>query len=178
MKPIVNVFEAPVTDKLTHGEHFEVRMAQLAAGLGAQDIGANLTRVAPGKAAFPFHHHHANEEHFYVVRGNGVLRFGAETFPVKPGDYIVTPAGGPDRAHQLVNTGHEDLVYLSLSTKKVPEVVGYPDSGKTGVRLAPPGPSGPGRFIVDDAARDKLGYYDREDGARVRDLVASAKKAK
>ncbi len=30
-------------------------------------------------------HHHANEEHFFVPSGTGVLRIGAETFEVKTG---------------------------------------------------------------------------------------------
>ena len=177
MKPLVNALEAPVTDKMSHGEHFEVKMAQLAAGLGAREIGANLTRVPPGKAGFPFHHHMANEEHFYIVAGQGVLRHGAATYAVKPGDYIVNLPGGPDEAHQLINTGAEELVYLALSTKRIPEIVGYPDSKKTGVRTAPHGPKDPGRFIIDDAARDGVAYFDREDGAGVRDILNSAKKA-
>lgn len=176
MKPLINVFDAPVTDAREHGDVFAVRMAQLAAGLGARDLGANLTRVPPGKAAFPFHHHYANEEHFYIVRGTGVLRAGADTWPVKPGDYIVNPAGGPEHAHQLVNTGTEELMYLALSTLRYPEVVGYPDSAKTGVRVAGPGQPGPGRFLIDDALRDQRGYYDREDGARVRAVLTAKKK--
>ena len=175
-KPVVNVFEAPVTDTRAHGAHFAVSMAQLAAGLGARDIGANLTRVPPGKAAFPFHHHHGNEEHFYIVSGSGTLRVGGQTWPVKPGDYVVHPAGGPEHAHQLVNTGTEELVYLSLSTLRYPEVVGYPDSGKTGVRVPASGATASARFIIDDAARDQLQYYDREDGARVRALVEATRK--
>src|SRR3979409_2546958 len=99
----------------------EARLAPLAERLGGRDIGANVTTVPPGKAAFPLLHHHGNEEHFFVISGTGVLRLGAATHAVKPGDYIVTPPGGAELAHQLVNTGAADLVYLALSTKPLPE---------------------------------------------------------
>jgi uncharacterized cupin superfamily protein len=176
MKPILNIADAVITDTLAHDSDFEMRMADLGPVVGATQIGANLTTVPPGKAAFPFHHHHANEEHFYVVRGRGMLRFGSDTYPVQPGDYIVAPAGGPEHAHQLINTGREDLVYLAISTQRLPEVVGYPDSGKTGVRVLPEGEPGPARFLTDDARRRELDYWDREDGRVVRDIVQSAKK--
>jgi uncharacterized cupin superfamily protein len=132
-----------------------------------------VTRVPPGKAAFPIHHHHANEEHFFILSGSGVLRVGAETYAVKPQDYIVTLPGGAELAHQLVNTGSEDLVYLAISTLIVPEVVGYPDSRKTGVRIAN-GEAPDARFLVPDAARNTVGYWDAEDGARVAEIVAAA----
>lgn len=87
------------------GAVFEFTMAMLGDSAGAQAIGANLTRVPPGKAAFPLHHHHANEEHFFILSGTGILRLGEETFEVKPQDYIVNLPGEADSAHQLVNTG-------------------------------------------------------------------------
>jgi len=169
MKPVLNIADAVANGdarELSHGDTFQARLSPLSAPIGGVQIGANVTTVPPGRAAFPLHHHHANEEHFYVVSGSGVLRFGAETHAVREGDYIVTPAGGPELAHQLINTGAEDLVYLALSTKRWPEVVGYPDSGKTGVAVAPP-ESGGARFIVEDAAKDTKGYWDGEDGAEV-----------
>lgn len=173
MKPILNISDA-VADgdarELSHGNSFQARLAPLSAPIGGVQIGANVTTVPPGKAAFPLHHHHANEEHFFIVRGSGILRFGTQTHAVRDGDYIVTPGGGPELAHQLVNTGAEDLVYLALSTKRSPEVVGYPDSGKTAVAIAPL-EAGGARFIVEDTAKDVKGYWDGEDGAAVAALV-------
>lgn len=168
MKPVLNIADAECSYTLKHGEHFEMRGAPLAELLGATSIGANLTTVPPGKAAFPFHHHYANEEHFFIVRGGGVLRYGTETYAVKSGDYIVNPAGGPEHAHQLINTGSEDLVYLALSTQQAPEVVGYPDSGKTGVRPLPYGTPGGKRYLIPDAQLEKSDYWDGEDGSQMR----------
>jgi uncharacterized cupin superfamily protein len=159
------------------GEHLGYDIAQLAAPLGAQNIGANVTRVKPGKAAFPFHHHYANEEHFFILSGYGVLRVGGEIFKVKPDDYMVHLPGGPETAHQLINTGTEDLVYLAISTMKIPEVAGYPDANKTGVRLHP-GRDKTGRFVIPDAVRDSVQYWEGEDGAAVAEIVLRERTAK
>lgn len=169
MVPILNISDAKSRES-THGDYFAARVAPLSQHLGATMIGANVTTVPPGKAAYPFHHHHANEEHFFIVQGTGTLRFGDDAHPVKPGDYIVTPAGGPELAHQLVNTGAEDLVYLALSTMTAPEVVGYPDSAKTGV-AAVSFDSGGRPFLVEDKLRNTKGYWDDEDGAKIRALM-------
>ncbi len=178
MKPILNIADAAISYELAHGEQFETHMAELAPQLGAKLIGANLTRVPTGKAAFPLHHHYANEEHFFIVRGKGVLRFGAEIYPVKPGDYVVTPAGGPELAHQFINTGTEELAYLAISTRLAPEVVGYPDSQKTGVAMVPRGEPGPVRFLIPDSARSGTEYWDGEDGAAVRAQLPAAPSTK
>ncbi len=168
-RPILNVMDAPV-DLGSSGAHFEYTMAELAEGLGARSIGANVTRVPPGKAAFPLHHHHANEEHFFILSGTGVLRVGAETFDVKPQDYIVNLPGGAETAHQFVNTGTEDLVYLAISTAVLPEVVGYPDSGKTGVRFAFD-QSPASKFLIQDSAKNTVGYWDGESGEAVASIM-------
>jgi len=166
-KPILNTADAPRSTG-QHGATFAYEMRELAGPLGAREIGANLTRVPPGHAALPFHHHYANEEHFFVVSGSGVLRVGAERHPVKAHDYMVHRPGGPELAHQLINTGTEDLVYLAISTMRVPEVVGYPDSGKTGVRAVPDK-----RFLVSGATvAASLGYWDGEDGRAVAAVLA------
>ncbi len=175
MKPILNLADAQTRDD-THGDHFAYSMGQLAMPLGAKTIGANVTRVPPGKAAFPFHHHFANEEHFFILSGTGVLRLGAETHPVKANDYIVTPTGGPETAHQLVNTGQEDLVYLALSTKITPEIGGYPDSGKTGVMSAPWGQEPPPFLMMNSDKMGPASYWDGEDGGAVSKVVATAAK--
>lgn len=172
-KPLLNLADARVHSG-SSGTHFEYSMAEVAEGLGARSIGANVTRVPAGKAAFPLHHHRANEEHFFILSGTGVLRVGAETFDVRPQDYIVNLPGGAETAHQLVNTGSEDLVYLAISTVLLPEVVGYPDSGKTGVRFAYDQAPG-SRFLLEDTAKNTVGYWDGEDGEEVARIVAKTR---
>jgi uncharacterized cupin superfamily protein len=173
MKPIINVSEG-TTHSAESGGSFAYSMTELASELGARAIGANITRVPPGKAAFPFHNHYANEEHFFVLGGSGVLRHGEELHAVAKNDYIVNLPGGTECAHQLINTGGEDLVYLAISTNVIPEVCGYPDSGKTGVRTAVYGEAD-SRFLICDASKGSVSYWEREDGRRVAQIVAGHK---
>ena len=174
-KPVINAADAPTRSDAS-GTHFQYSMIDLASGLGAQAIGANITRVPPGKAAFPFHHHRANEEHFFILSGSGVLRWGSEAYAVKRHDYVVNLPGGPEHGHQLINTGDEDLVYLAISTLVLPEVIGYPDSRKTGVRTVWTGDKS-GRFLISDNDKDSVSYWEGEDGERVAAVVRSSPRA-
>lgn len=108
-------------------------IAQLARQLGARKLGYNVTVVAPGKRAFPFHSHRANEEMFFIIEGTGEVRIGSEVRTIRPGDVIACPSAGPQGAHQIVNTGKTELKVLAVSTMITPEVCHYPDSGKVAI---------------------------------------------
>jgi uncharacterized cupin superfamily protein len=131
-KPVVNIDDVELVHQFGHGDRFEARMAPISNHIGAKKLAYNLTVVPAGRRAFPFHNHHNNEELFFILDGQGTLRFGDQEYPVRPGDVIACPPGGPEVAHQLINTGSEDLRYLALSTTLDTEVVQYPDSGKFG----------------------------------------------
>jgi len=120
---------------LEHGEKgdkFEWRSARIGKLLGAKDLGYSYDVVPPGKVSCPFHSHYAEEEMFFIVRGEGTLRYGAERRKVRAGDVICCPTGGPETAHQLVNDSNADLAYISVSTMMPAEVCEYPDSKKVG----------------------------------------------
>lgn len=131
VKPIVNIADVALFD-LSHGEAFAAKLGRIAPLIGSTGLGCMLTIVPPGKRAFPFHAHHATHEMFVILAGSGDYRFGKETYAVKAGDVLAAPAGGADKAHQLINTGAGDLKYLGISTNlgPSPEVVEYPDSNK------------------------------------------------
>lgn len=103
-------------------------MRQLGGTLGMVE-----NRLPPGNSACPFHWHMHEDEIFYVLSGRGVLRYGQELVPLRPGDCVSCPAG-TRIAHQIANTGEEDLVYLAIGPRHPHEVCGYPDSGKVMVR--------------------------------------------
>ena len=132
-KPILNIDDAEFTRELRHADRFEAKSAPLSVHLGAEKLAYNLTVVAPGKSAFPFHNHHANEELFFILEGAGTLRFGDAEHPVRKGDLIACPPGGTEMAHQLTNTGESELRYLALSTTVATDIVQYPESGKFAV---------------------------------------------
>lgn len=149
-KPILNIADVALLPRPAAfaatgpaAERFDARMGFIAPLLGAQKLGYNLTAVPPGKRAFPFHNHRVNEEMFFVIEGKGEVRIGAAVHPIRPGDVIACPAGGPETAHQIVNTGTVELKYLAVSTRLSPEIAEYPDSGKFGILAEyPPGPDG------------------------------------
>jgi uncharacterized cupin superfamily protein len=127
-------------------ERYEARVGMIAPQIGAKQLGYNLTAVPPGKRAYPFHSHRVQEEMFYVIEG--------ETFSIRAGDIIACPTGGPQSAHQIVNTGKTELRYLAVSTKEATEICEYPDTGK----IAGFGESL--RFVVRGA--QQVGYWEGE----------------
>lgn len=121
--------------KLEHfkrGDKFECRAVRIGPLLGAKDLGYSYDVVPPGKRSCPFHSHRAEEEMFFIVRGDGLLRYGNETRRIRAGDFICCPTGGPETAHQIVNDSETDLTYISVSTMMPAEVCEYPDSKKIG----------------------------------------------
>jgi uncharacterized cupin superfamily protein len=158
-KPVVNIDEVELVAS-SAGDIFEERYAPLSDGVGARQLGYNLTIVPPGKRSCPFHSHRANEEMFFIVEGEGIYRFGEESYAVKAGDVCAAPAGGPETAHHLINTGARDLKYLGVSTMIYPDICEYPDSGKF---LATTGPGEKEhRFRFIGRKTTSLDYYDGE----------------
>ncbi|MBL0375541.1 cupin domain-containing protein, partial [Rhizobium sp. KVB221] len=125
--------------------------------IGASALGCNLVELAPGKRAFPFHNHRANEEMFIILEGCGEVRIGEETFPINVHDIISCPAGGPKTAHQIVNSSEATLRYLALSTRHATDIVEYPDSGRFRVIHAPTSHPSP-----DDQPMDIWGVRDED----------------
>ena len=161
-RPIVNLDELAYVAQ-SHGDRFEARLGPIAARLGARMLGARITVLPPGKRAFPFHCHHANEELFLVLSGSGTLRYGAEQHALRAGDVVLTPAGGPETAHQIVNTGDAELRFLCVSTMVEPDVCEYPDSGKFAVVESPkPGSAQRGRAWAAAKHDAKVDYWEGE----------------
>lgn len=170
-KPVMNLDDVklrgrpgPLAAAGEAAERFDARMGMIAPLIGAQKLGYNLTAVPPGKRAFPFHNHRVNEEMFLVLEGTGEVRIGSESYPLRPLDIVACPPGGPEAAHQIVNTGDGELKYLAVSTKLSPEIAEYPDSGKFGVLAElPPDESGkPQRFVFVGREGDSRDYWEGE----------------
>ncbi|HEX4331983.1 MAG TPA: cupin domain-containing protein [Usitatibacter sp.] len=163
--PVLNIDSLQVTREMRHGEQFGATVARIAPHLGAVKLGYNLTIVEPGKRAFPFHNHHANEEMFFVIEGAGRLRFGKDEYALRAGDVVACPPGGPEVAHQIVNTGSAPLKYLAVSTMIDIDIWQYPDSGKWGAAGGrdpgkPPSEAAfPARYVRE---AESLEYWDGE----------------
>lgn len=141
MTPVLNVHDARgFVMQGGDGETFAATVAPVGQVIGAAGLGAMFVTVAPGKRAFPFHNHLGNDEMFVILEGTGTYRFGDQIYDVGAGDVCAAPRGGPDKAHQLINSGDSDLKYIGISTMNDPDVVEYPDSGKYAAIAVAPGP--------------------------------------
>ena len=157
-KPLINLDEVAFDDIEDHGLYTS-RRALFSAGIGARQLGYNLTILPPGKSQCPFHSHRAEEEMFLILEGEGELRFGNERYRLRKHDVIACPTGGPEAAHQIINTGTTTMRYLSLSMRVELDACEYPDSNKVGVFASQPG-SPPLRKMFH--AEGSVDYYDRE----------------
>jgi uncharacterized cupin superfamily protein len=169
-RPVINLDEVQIEDRpaffQAHGpatERFSSRSGAIGNRIGAQKLGYNITVVPAGKRAFPLHNHHANEEMFFILRGSGELRVGEERWSIRQGDFIASPSGGPEVAHQIINSGSDELRYLAVSTMIYPEAVEYPDSGKVAMMSRQIAPDGSMR-VLRHVSRPDLGvdYWDGE----------------
>ena len=141
LRPIVNIADVSLDPTSPNwavatghsAEDFAAKTGAIGARIGARKLGYNITAVPPGKRAAPFHSHPAKEEMFFVLHGSGEVRIGEARYPIRPGDIIACPAGGKETAHQIINTGTEELRYLAVSTEHSLEMAQYPDSGRFAV---------------------------------------------
>jgi len=126
---VVNLADVPLKDA-GNGKSFEAQVGMVGPMLGLTGLGCALTIVPPGKRAYPLHRHHVSSELFYILSGNGEVRLDDRALPVRPGDLIANPPG--TEAHQIVNTGKDELRYLAISDISAVDIIDYPDSGKVG----------------------------------------------
>ncbi len=158
MKPVTNLDEL---NNFTHMDDgaFASSFAPISENIGAKNLGYSLAVVPPGKRVCPFHNHHVVEEMFFILEGEGILRFGDKEYPLRKNDIIACPPGGRDVAHQIVNTSDKDITYLCVSTMEEADVCEYPDSDKV---FAMVGPQGKRTFKHLSFASSAVDYFDGE----------------
>lgn len=144
-----------------HGDLFGHRRRRLAPPAGGRGLGCSMMELDPGRTAWPFHYHHANEEALFVLSGEATLRLGTQRLQVRAGDYVALPPG-PDHAHQLTNTSHAVVRYLVMSTMVAPDVCVYPDSNKVGVVGALTDAEGEPRRVVTFPLDAEVDYWASE----------------
>jgi uncharacterized cupin superfamily protein len=157
-KPFVNLDEVEFTD-IEENDWYTSRRAQFSPSIGARKLGYNLTELPPGKSQCPFHSHREEEEMFLILEGEGELRFGDKRYKIRKHDVIACPTGGPEVAHQIINTGLVTMRYLSLSNNSATEICEYPDSNKIGVFVSESDAPGLRKMFRGESSVE---YYDRE----------------
>jgi len=109
-----------------------------------------ISRIGPGVSVCPYHAHSAQWEFYQVISGDGIVRHQDGTTPIEAGDSFIFQ---PNQAHQLTNTGTQDLVLLTVADNPIGESCYYPDSDKWLVN------SPEHRLLRSEA----LDYYDGEE---------------
>ena len=98
---------------------------------------------------------------FLIIEGEGELRFGDKRYPIRKHDVIACPTGGPEVAHQIINTGTTTMRYLALSTLSEVDACEYPDSQKVLVVTGQRADDGSRKIF---RAENTVDYDDREPG--------------
>lgn len=99
----------------------------------AKNTLVSVYEIPPQKAAYPYHYHHKNEETFYIISGEGILRTPNGERKVAAGELLFFPTG-PEGAHKLTNSSEtENLVYIDFDVVHDMDIAIYPDSDKIGV---------------------------------------------
>jgi uncharacterized cupin superfamily protein len=127
--------ELPWEDYTKDTKRFGDRTIPLGAHGGGTQIGFNLVELPPGKQSCPFHYHHREEEHIFILEGRCILRSGEGRYEMKAGDYVCFPAG-TGVGHATLNPFPEPCRMIVAGTPRADplEVVVYPDSGKVMLR--------------------------------------------
>jgi uncharacterized cupin superfamily protein len=137
-----------------HPPGFRWRSLGVGRALGGELLGATVYELPPGEKTFPYHWHAANEELLIVLAGRPTLRTPEGERELERGDLVVFPRS-PAGLHQVRNDSDEAARLFLLSTRNVPEIVEYPDSGKVGITTG----QGRPRLLRADA---EIGYWDGE----------------
>ena len=124
--------DIPASHKCEHDGYEYYRKKFIPFG-GAKHSLVSVYEIPPHKSAYPYHFHHNNEETFYILSGEGVLRTPDGERKVSAGEFLFFPTG-PAGAHKLTNSSDtENLVYIDFDVVHDLDITIYPDSEKIGV---------------------------------------------
>ena len=124
--------DIPVSHKCGH-EGYEYFRRKFVPFGDAKNSLVSTYEIPPRKSAYPYHFHHKNEETFYILSGEGILRTPDGERKVEAGDLLFFPAGEAG-AHKLTNSSDtENLIYLDFDVVHDVDIAEYPDSGKIGI---------------------------------------------
>ena len=134
VKPVISLGSTCRSKDIGNGRTFKARVGSFAHRHRLEGGSARCC-MSSSRARRRFRSTRTIEIHelFVILEGEGTYRFGDARYPVKAGDVCAAPTGGPEVAHQLINTGTTPLKYLGISNIAATEVVEYPDSKKFAV---------------------------------------------
>ena len=86
-----------------------------------------ICRIPSGKILCPYHSHGAQWEYYQIISGKGIMRDKDGDHKIGSGDSVIF---SPGEAHQIRNTGRDDLVYMVVADNPLSDSCYYPDSKK------------------------------------------------
>lgn len=92
------------------GEHDERPWGNYTVLKDAADHKVKQLVVRPGKR-LSYQRHARRSEHWFVVRGTGVVTLDGAEVPLETGQHVDVPCGA---AHRMENTGDADLVFIEV----------------------------------------------------------------
>ena len=133
---VTNQLDLPAKHKRDH-DGYEYRRRDFLRSFDTRGEGGkavvSIYEIPPGKSAYPYHYHLKNEEVFYILSGEGLLKTPDGEKKVASGDFLFFPARA-EGAHKLTNTSDTELlVYIDFDVVHEIDVAVYPDSGKLGI---------------------------------------------
>lgn len=124
--------DLPASHKAEHGEYEYTRRKFVRFGEANQTL-VSVYEIPPGKSAYPYHFHHNNEETFYILSGEGILKTPDGERTVKAGELLFFPTG-LEGAHKLTNSSESEMLrYIDFDVVHEVDICEYPDSDKIGI---------------------------------------------
>lgn len=128
----LKIEDLPISHKCEH-DNYECYKRKFVPFGAAKNTLVSIYEIPPLKSAYPYHYHYKNEETFYILKGEGILKTPHGEKTVAAGDLLFFPTG-PEGAHKLTNTSKtENLVYIDFDVIHDVDIAVYPDSDKIGV---------------------------------------------
>lgn len=129
----INIEDKLSTDHKNEHEKYEYIKKTIVPRKSARQTVVAIYEIPPLKSAFPYHYHTKNEETYFIISGEGILKTIDGIKKVGKGDIIYFPANS-NGAHKLTNTSNTQmLLYIDFDTNNDLEVTVYPDSNKIGI---------------------------------------------
>ena len=126
------ISDLSASHKAVHEDYEYYKKAFVPRGYADKTM-VSIYEVPPLKSAYPYHFHLKNEETFYILSGEGILKTPDGESTVSAGDLLFFPANN-EGAHKLTNSSAtEPLVYIDFDVVHDLDVTMYPDSNKIGV---------------------------------------------
>ncbi|HMM20224.1 MAG TPA: cupin domain-containing protein [Selenomonadales bacterium] len=117
---------ANISDDFIWKDQIGLITKELGKSVDSQKIYVNLDAVPPNGYSTKYHSHSQQEEFFYILSGEGVLRLNGEDVCIHAGDFLSKPAG-KGIAHTFFNSGKEALLILDIGTNEREDTCYYPD---------------------------------------------------